>query len=173
MTIISRLFSLFIILLFSSCEHYSRVEDTSDILLDSLGWFRGYKLGDSPEDILSMEAWQPAIQTDTLIEIKQDIRFKEQTIPTSIFLSFDELGLFEVQADLWVDSDSISKLMLKEFKERLGANFGNYQTIGDELRWTTNSASNTIIEITLSQDQSENNHQFLSLNYLEPLDDKY
>lgn len=173
MTIISRLYSIVLLVLLSSCISHQNKTKGDTLLIDSDGWFRGYLLGQNAEDILEKESWQPVVSNDSIAEFRQSIIYKDDSLELDLYLSFDQLGLFEIQVDFWIENQTLSKGMLAEFDHKLSLAFGEFRLSGEEKMWTTNSETNSIIEITLAEEESAKEKKFLSLNYLEPLNDKY
>ena len=139
---------------------------------DSVSLFRGSAMGDLPEDVLAKEKGKATVESDSIVEY--DYTFKLQSGKTRIhlFYTFDEFGLFEIQTDFYPESEASAEDLMPILIAELTEKFGNPKQTGVILRWTTVSKSNSLIEITLSNETPDAGEPFVSLNYLEPLPDE-
>lgn len=145
----------------------------NDMLIAESGYFRGYEPGWPPDSVLNMESWSATLANDSTIEYHHKVVILEDTLPLDAYLAFDAYGLFEVQVDVFSDQDSLSKLIIESWSRKLTDPFGEPHDLLTSRRWTTFSSSNNLVEITLSLDQTPQNRKYISLNYLETLDDEY
>ncbi len=133
--------------------------------------YRGLKLGESFQEVLSTLDTLPELKSDTLIIM--NVYSTDSQLHAKIYYSFDEYGLFEIQSDVFsLDGDYLDEsrnLLQAYFTER----FGNKICDGNTCNWTTFSKNNNIVEITMSMEVSELDTPFLSINFLEPLDDEF
>jgi len=175
MITLKRFSILFLPLFFLACAEEIPKEKSypEDLLIDSNGLFRNYELGVSPDSIKVIEGWTPAISNDSTLQFHETIHFGGDTVLIDVYLAFDAFGLFEVQVDLFVPSDSLSEVAMDHWSETLTSSFGDYDKILFSRQWTTFSEANNVVEITLSQERNDENQPFVSLNYLEPLDDEF
>lgn len=134
--------------------------------------FRGSDISDLPEEIRSREQGNPTADSDSLIEYEYTFQLKSGVTKMHIYYTFDEFGLFEIQADLYPEKEEKARELMPKLEENLTARFGEPKESGLAKRWTTFSVSNNIIEITLSNEASDAESAFISLNYLEPLPDE-
>jgi hypothetical protein len=169
-------FSLITLLFCFGCSQSDQsrsIRNKDEILIEESGFFRGYKLGWSTDSVLTKESWTPVLSNDSVIEYHQSVIIMEDSLPLDAYLAFDELGLFEVQVDVFTDGDSLSKGIIETWSKKLTESFGEPEDLVTARRWTTMSASNNLVEITLSLDRTPQSEPFISLNYLETLDDEY
>lgn len=149
------------------------VTQSNEILIENSGFFRGYQLGWPPDSLFANEKWAPSISNDSIIEYHQEVWVIQDTAHLDAYLAFDAYGLFEIQVDLFIKNDSVSQAILEDWSARLNEPFGNSELLLNSKRWTTVSEANNTVEITLSQERNDERQTFISLNYLEPLDDEY
>jgi len=165
----------FLLFLAAGCTQEGRIESSQqeEVLIDDSGRFRGYLLGASPDTVLAAEKWTPVVANDSIIEYSERVYFSEDTVSLDVYLAFDTYGLFEVQVDVFTMDDTLAETILDHWSDVLNTAFGEHETLIAAKRWTTFSASNNTVEITLSQERNDRGRKFISLNYLEPLDDEY
>jgi hypothetical protein len=165
----------FLLLLVIGCAQEEKVENNQqeDVFIDSSGLFRGYLLGSPPDSVLAVESWTPAVSNDSIIEYSKRVYFSEDTVLLDAYLAFDTYGLFEVQVDIFTMDDTLAETMLENWSAALSTAFGKHENLIAAKRWTTFSESNNTVEITLSQERNDQGQKFISLNYLEPLDDEF
>lgn len=144
-----------------------------EVLIDSSGLFRGYEMGCEPDSLLMKEKWTPTVSNDSTIEFHESIVLIEDTISLDAYLAFDTYGLFEVQVDVFTKNDTATKVIIESWSTKLTSAFGESESVLTTKRWTTFSQSNNTVEITLSQERNKHRQEFISLNYLEPLDDEF
>lgn len=167
----------FLLLFLMAC---SQVEENSQdsqaeeaTLIENSGLYRGYEMGWEPDSILAKEVWTPKVANDSTIRYHEKVFLLGDTVLVDAYIAFDVYGLFEVQVDAFTDDDSLSKAIIENWSAKLSESFGEPKTLLYSKRWTTFSESNNTVEITLSQERNDQNQRFISLNYLEPLDDEY
>ena len=164
-----------LLLLLASCSEMEegRKNHREERLIDDSGFFRGYRMGWSPDTLLLKEKWTPEVSSDSTIEYHKRILAYRDSVRVNAYLAFDTYGLFEIQVDLFFDSDSMHSTIEKEWSEKLTFSFGEPESLLTTKRWTTFSESNNLVEISLSQERTISKEPFISLNYLEPLNDEY
>jgi hypothetical protein len=175
MTTLKRYSFLLLTLVLISCAQVEEKEEVyqEEIFIENSGFFRGYKLGCLPDSVLAAEKWIPVVSNDSTIEYHEEVVLLDDTFMLNAYLAFDTYGLFEVQVDVFTNDDTLSNSIIENWSTRLTDPFGEYESILTSRRWTTFSQSNSTIEITLSQEQNNQRKKFISLNYLEPLNDEY
>lgn len=170
---ILRAFSIFLLgIVFFACSNEPAETEESEFVLSAEGAiFREVNMGDSPGDVKSAEKAEPVFLSDTLMQYRTELAWKGTKIGSDLYYNFDEYGLFEIQADYFAAEskrDSLFQSMNNLLTEEYGSPSRNFES----LRWTTPSASNTLIEISLSKEIDLEGHSFISLNYLEPLNEE-
>jgi hypothetical protein len=161
------------VVLCASCADEAGEKQPETAILSEDGTFRGYQLGDRRDQVLNREKWTPAFKSDSLIKYEKSLFLLKDSVEMNVFLAFDELGLFEIQADLYSHSTAHLRAIDSAFSKSLTQAYGEADTLGLERRWTTYSKKNNTVEITMSQEANTEGERFVSLNYLEPLDDAY
>lgn len=162
---------------FSGCEQPPATKEKlsfAQMLLDpsDSSGIRGSHPGDSPEEVRKRETLEPEVNTDTLLIYAWQRDFDERPVEVMLFYSFDEFGLFEFQFDLRPESGSEASALFRELETLLTARYGEPIPTRTGLRFTSFSPSNNVVEITLSDESKELGSPFVSLNFLEPLDDE-
>lgn len=175
MTTLKRFSLPMLLFLLISC---APVEETGKnhkevVLIENSGFFRGYKLGWAADTLLVNEKWVPVISNDSMIYYHEEVIFWEDTVLLDAYLAFDTYGLFEIQVDVFTKDDSLAETILETWSAILSSPFGKPEDLPASRRWTTFSESNNTVEVTLSQERNDENQKFISLNYLEPLDDEF
>lgn len=177
---ILRLFSLlvFVFVLISCQSELPPEQKIETVGVDAIfgtggdALFRGSNISDKPSQVRTKETAVPTADSDSLIEYDYSFQLKSGTTEMHVFYTFDEFGLFEIQVDFYPESDEKAKDLVPKLEEQLTTRFGEPKEIGLSKRWTTFSVSNNIIEITLSNESTDAENAFISLNYLEPLPDE-
>lgn len=139
---------------------------------DTTGLIRGSAMGDLPEDVVKREDGTPVVNSDTLVEYDYSYNLTTGNTDTRLYYAFDEFGLFEVQIDLYPETEDEAEALRLEIEKELTTNYGKSKELGSLKRWTTFSRSNSLVEITLSDESGDVGKPFISLNYLEPLPDE-
>ena len=175
MTTLKRFSLPILLLLVISCSQAEKAgeERQDEVLIENSGFFRGYILGSDPDSVLAIEEWTPTVVNDSMIQYNERLLLFEDTVTLDAYLAFDAYGLFEVQVDVFTMNDTLSKTIIDQWSESLSVPFGKPENMMTSRRWTTFSESNNVIEITLSQERNIESQKFISLNYLEPLDDEF
>lgn len=137
------------------------------------GYLRSFKPGLTFSEVMDSETWKPDLSTDTLVFFSRETTVEGYDSRLDIYLAFDDYGLFEVQVDCYPSRAEGLKSIFDIWHESLSKAFGKADTVLFATRWTTYSPSNNTIEVTLSIESDDLGHRFVSMNYLEPLDDAY
>lgn len=136
---------------------------------DSTSLFRGHQMGDTAQSIRQNEINAPIVDTDSLLQYHYFYNLESDSTEIDFYYTIDSYGLFEIQADLHPRTQEGAKKILAKITETLNKKYGDYREVGLVHRWTTNSPSNELIEITLSNESEDYGEPFVSLNFLEPL----
>lgn len=136
---------------------------------DSLSIFRNHQMGDTAQAVRKSENNTPIVDTDSLLQYHYLYNFESDSTDIDVYYTIDSYGLFEIQADLHPKTKEGAKKLVAEITEILNQKYGTYKEMGLVQRWTTNSPSNELIEITLSNESEDYGSPFISLNFLEPL----
>ncbi len=134
--------------------------------------FRGSNIGDNPDQVRKNEKSIVVIDTDSLLHYQSTYTFESGASDVEMYYTFDEFGLFEIQVDFYPNNSEAPAKLISKIKDILTTRFGNPKELGTAKRWTTYSASNNLVEITLSDESADAEVPFVSLNFLEPLPDE-
>src|SRR5690554_3969694 len=110
---ILRLFSLFLITLSLVCcgSEQPAEKEPETVGIESIfgtendALFRGSDISDLPEKIRSRENGTPTVDSDSLIEYEYTFQLHSGITKMHIYYTFDEFGLFEIQADLYPENE--------------------------------------------------------------------
>lgn len=141
-------------------------------LNDSTAFFRGHSIGDRPAEVRQREQHHFLFDSDSLMEISDTLLWQNAPLPVTYFLTFDEFGLFEIQVDAYPPNFSAADSLTYLMASRLNERYGKAEQVGIAQRFTSYSESNHTVEITLSNESADRGEPFVSLNYLEPLEDE-
>jgi hypothetical protein len=170
-------FSLFFLLVVLACgsppvEKEPALEATDFIGQKENGIYRGIDIGLTNESFSSSLRDSVLEQSDSLVKSFFVIDKGGRVCEVVTHFSFDVYGLFEIQSDIFPPTDSVSKVITDMLQAELTLRYGEFARLGNTMRWTTNSERNNIIEISLSNESIDYGEPFVSLNYLEPLDEE-
>ncbi len=133
--------------------------------------FRGIALGATPAEVYDAIGYVPEQSSDTLIiEI---IEPEKSGFNAKVYYSFDGYGLFEIQADIFADDMNQLKESVPLYKTYFTDKFGESACKGNNCRWTTFSKNNNTVEVNLSDESGDAEVPFVSINFLEPLNDAF
>jgi hypothetical protein len=141
--------------------------------VENTGYFRGYLPGMEPDSVLKRESIKPTVKSDTLLVFEHPLTISGEETQIRSYLAFDAYGLFEVQVDCYPEGEEGIGEIFAHWSTKLSEVFGEPDTIASVKRWTTFSRSNHKVEISLSMERDASDDKFVSLNYLEPMDDAY
>lgn len=136
------------------------------------GMFRGFTLGESIADFVGKN---PDLDTRNIgsgFSKRYDISWKETAQSLEVFYTFDSYGLYEIQADLYIDDKDDTKEAFSIFQTYFDSLYGASACEGGTCLWTTFSISNLVVEVSLSIESVDSNSSFISINFLEPLTDE-
>jgi hypothetical protein len=161
-------------LLVSCGNEAPKTEEESDIFVmacqpEQEGMFRGVKLGDGFLDVRNEVPEQPVSDADSVLEYHHTIPWKGRDNELVVYYTFDSFGLFEIQADLFLNDKARTDEAFSSFQMHFDSLYGEHSCTGQLCRWTTFSRSNNVVEVTLSNESFDPEHPFLSINFLEPL----
>jgi len=134
--------------------------------------FRGSNIGDNPGQVRNDEKSIIVTDTDSLLHYQNTYTFESGVSDVEVYYTFDEFGLFEIQVDFYPKNAETPGKLMPKIESYLTTRFGNSKALGTAKRWTTNSSSNNLVEITLSDESDDAEVPFVSLNFLEPLPDE-
>jgi len=165
-----RAFSIIFILLIA-CSPQQKEKEEELKLAQEGAIYRGVQMGNSPADVSSSELADPVVLSDTLMHFKEKMAFNDTLVDLHVYYAFDEYGLFEIQSD-YMSSGPLQDSLFYTLKGKLTATYGQPSNHFELHRWTTTSRSNDLIEISLSKEVDLEGKSFVSLNYLEPLNEQ-
>lgn len=176
---ILKLYSLFILFIAIgvSCQSEKPSEEKSDPI-DSVfqagddTLFRGSNIGDSPDHVRNSEKSRIVEDSDTLLHYQSTYTFESGLSDVEVYYTFDEFGLFEIQVDFYPRNEEAPSKLMAQLENYMTTRFGDPKELGTAKRWTTNSTTNSLVEITLSNESADAEEPFVSLNFLEPLPDE-
>ncbi len=144
-------------------------------LIAENGFFRGYKMANSFEEIVQKETWSSAHKTDSSLVFLEEVAIESIPCSLSVFLNFDTYGLFEIQVDAYPEAESQLSTIRDIWSDQLTNSFGQPDELLFSKQWTTTGADNRKIEVSLSIDELDDDGglRFVSLNYFEPMKDAY
>ncbi len=165
-----------VLLFFAGCADPAR-EDASGfaavILAPGEGAsIRGTQLGDALEAVRKRETFVLTEEGLTHLIYESEVDINERPAEVSVYYNFDEFGLFEIQIDIFPEERADAVLAFDRLKTLLTSLYGAPRKALGGLRFTSYSPSNNVVEITLTDESAEAGVPFVSLNYLEPLDDE-
>lgn len=128
----------------------------------------GFKL----EQVREIESWQLVAESDTLLVYEAVLPYDGRDVEVTAYYNFDLYGLFEMQFDIFPQSDKDANLVFRAMKSKCTMLFGRPQPAPAGWSYTTYSPSNRIVEITLGNETPDAGRPFVSLNLLEPLEDE-
>lgn len=148
--------------------------DFSNALLETEAGrsIRGLQMGFSREQVLEKEEWSLESESDTLLVYKAVLPYDDRDVEVTAYYNFDTYGLFEMQFDLFPKSDKDAERVFRAVKSKCTVLYGRPQPAPAGWRYTTYSRTNSIIEITLGNETPDAGRPFVSLNFLEPLEDE-
>lgn len=151
------LLSLFSILLIScskkpesALSKYGREVET--VVLTDAGSFRGFNLGDQLDTVLAKEV-APASEADEgylYYEFKID-----SSASFNVSYSFDELGLNEIQSEIFINNPGNTEKVFNAFKSYFDDHFGKSVSHQGFTVWTVNSDKYGEVRINLSDDSAD------------------
>lgn len=165
-----------VLLFLAGCESPPQKEEPTfgtEILAPGEGAsVRGAQLGDALEAVREREAFTLAEEGLSHLVYESEVDINERPAEVTVYYNFDEFGLFEIQIDLYPAERADAVLAFDHLKTMLTTLYGAPRKALGGLRFTSYSPSNNVVEITLSDESRDAGVPFVSLNYLEPLDDE-
>jgi hypothetical protein len=166
-----------LLLLISCSGDRSVTEKQEDIVTlvcqpDLEGAFMGAALGESYTEVRKKICQKPIADAESVLECHRDIFWKGENNKLVAYYTFDSFGLFEIQADLFLPDEGKTDSAFNGFRAHFDSLYGENQCVGQHCRWTTFSRSNNLVEVTLSKESFDMDHPFLSINFLEPINDE-
>lgn len=135
---------------------------------------RGFQMGDTPSEVKKSENFGLDFESDSLLVYKGMVPYDDRDVNVSIYYSFDDFGLFEIQFDIYPRSMSDAGSVFLALKGKLTLIYGRPLSLdaGNGWRFNTFSPSNSIIDIVLTDESKESGTPFISLNFMEALEDE-
>lgn len=133
---------------------------------------RGSQLGDALEAVRERETFALTEEGLTHLVFESEVDINERPSEVTVYYNFDEFGLFEIQIDIFPAERADAVIAFDHLKTLLTTLYGAPRKALGGLRFTSYSPSNNVVEITLTDESGEAGVPFVSLNYLEPLDDE-
>jgi hypothetical protein len=142
------------------------------LLTDTGRSTRGSQMGQVPAEVKEKERFTLMHDSDSLLIYEGEVPYDERDVRCVTYYSFDDYGLFEVQFDIYPPTPSDAEKVFAAIKGKLTLVYGRPYSTGTGWSFSTFSPSNNVIEITLTDESAEAGVPFISLNFIEPLDDE-
>lgn len=135
---------------------------------------RGFQMGDTPAEIKVSENFDLDFESDSLLVYQGVVPYDGRDVNVAVYYSFDDFGLFEIQFDIYPRSMGDAKNVFIALKGKLTLIYGRPLSLdaGNGWRFNTFSPSNSIIDIVLTNESKESGTPFVSLNFMEALEDE-
>lgn len=122
------------------------------VMVNDMGTFRGFNLGDKLDSVQAKE-------TVKLTEADEDYLYYEAKIDDttgtySISYTFDEMGLNEIQSDIYINNANNTDTVFDQFKNYFDKHYGPGETHGGFNVWTVKSEKYGEVRINLSDESS-------------------
>lgn len=148
-------------------------ENYADIIVlsDSGGQFRGISIRDTQDEVRAKETLN--LVKDSVGELKYAAPIgAEQEANLTVYYTFDQYGLFEIQADLVSEDTALISNVEADLRKRYSEKYGQPENTFSGYSWTTTSPVNSLVEVRLSTERNSKGHPYLSINFFEPLEDE-
>lgn len=135
---------------------------------------RGFQMGDTPEEVKLSEDFDVDFESDSLLVYEGVVPYDGRDVNVTVYYSFDDFGLFEIQFDIYPRSMDDASSVFLALKGKLTLIYGRPLSLkaGNGWRFNTFSPSNSIIDIVLTDESKESGTPFISLNFMEALEDE-
>ncbi len=133
---------------------------------------RGIELGKTMEAARQLETAELVSSSDSSLVFREDVSYRGRKVELELHYNFDQYGLFEVQIDVFPASMSDAEKCFLALKRKLTLMYGSPKPMGQGWRYTTFSLTNNIVEVSLHNESRDAGKPFVSINFLEPLDDE-
>ncbi|MCA1763474.1 MAG: hypothetical protein ABR574_07570 [Cryomorphaceae bacterium] len=171
-------YSAFLLLLLFACGSETGQKEEAmkpiitQLFANNQGLFRDASIGQSYAETNIPDSAEIIQNTDSLIQYELDIQYGDSSSNVTVYYTFDDFGLFEIQVDVFPRGKEAAAYYMNLLEDELSERFGDYNRIGAVKRWTTASPSNNRVEISLSNETADYGEPFISLNFLEPLEEE-
>lgn len=165
--------TLFFLLLLAGCSSPEPVEVEGFNLLKFLvgkeaGHFRGSNIGESMKEVEKREAQTPAKLNEK--ELKYVIKIPEKdSAYMEVFYQFDQYGLFEIQADVYLFDQELTGQLFAEFRTHFDKLYGKSTMDSGYTSWKTLSKRKYEINISLIDESEDYGYSLLSITFHEEL----
>lgn len=136
-------------------------ETFEKITLSDKGHFRNVEIGDKMEKVKAAEKARITDESDNYL-------YYDITLDTTDYLTlayyFDKDGLYEINADVFFESQEEALTLFSQFKEYFNEKYGESRTQEGYIIWKTKNNSSKNIEISLFNDISREGSGYLSIN---------
>jgi len=173
-----RWYSAFLLLLLFACGNEPKQKEAelqpvlAQLFGDSEGLFRDADIGQQISQTEIPDSAEVLQNTDSLISYKLQVNRLDSSSEVTVYYTFDDFGLFEIQVDIFPLNPNASSYYMSILQDELTGRYGDFNQMGAVKRWTTVSPSNNRVEISLSNESADYGEPFISLNYLEPLEEE-
>ncbi len=133
---------------------------------------RGSQIGDQSDQVKSRETFDLVSYNDGILSYTGSVEYDKRTVDVGLIYTFDDFGLYEVQFDIFPGNNSDKERIMMALKGKLTMMYGRPSGVAGGLRFTTFSPSNNTMEITLLDESEDYGEPYVSLNFIEPLEDE-
>jgi hypothetical protein len=131
---------------------------------------RGVSIGNSKDEVKSKEKKSPTEETESNL-LYRNYTSNIDSSYYEINYNFDELGLFEIQTDVFLQSAENSKAFFELLKNKFNDKYGSPTGEGEIISWSSKTDKGTALEVTISHEGIEYIKPFISINFIEPLEE--
>lgn len=157
---------LVLVCLISACTKRVALED---VIKSEQGHFRGLSIDDSPEKVLASEDTTKLVdrnRSDTYFYFDFPLKKKSEVKGANsltVAYNFEDGKLYEIQADIYLESESDCEHIYEELIALFNKKYGKYITDEDYLVWYTKLEDGDSISFELVNESSEYEAGKLSL----------
>ncbi len=156
--------ALLLIICISSCTKTKSKLDAygpvfSAVILNDVGVFRGFNLGDSLNYVQKNELSQPVESDNNYLYYENKIDSSENSLSNigsyNITYNFDDKGLSEIQSDIFIKDGNKEEEVFNKFKTYFDEHYGTSENHMGFSVWTVKSSKYNDVRISLSDESSD------------------
>ena len=123
------------------------------IMITDVAAFRGFNLGDKLDSVKSTETAKLTETDDNYLYYESKI--DDTTGTYNISYTFDEMGLNEIQSNIFINNIDRTDAVFDHFKNYFDKHYGPGETHGGYNVWTIRSEKYDVIRINLSDESAD------------------
>lgn len=166
---------LILILLIASCGEEKREARTNFQIVagnTEAGHFRGIAMRSNMEEVKSREVMPLENEKSDELVYKAPLGESDSSY-FRVYYTFDEMGLFEIQTDVFPPSAEDAQRLYDRFLKHFDKKYGKSDGPPYYATWKTRSGENRTVEITLINETQDAGKPFVSINFFEPIEKEY